>query len=73
MTTEVLFEVWEHKIPVVAEGVAHAAGILYGHHWRPWPPHGTVTVCEACGTVRRADGKNKPCRGPHGIRPFKGR
>jgi hypothetical protein len=30
------------------------------HVWAAW---GDVTSCAACGNVRRADGKNSPCRG----------
>lgn len=31
------------------------------HHWIE---RFGLTCCRVCGFVRRADGKNKPCRGP---------
>ncbi len=51
-----------------------------GHQWNPlaggsrehrWARRETFgfTACSACGIVRRADGKNKPCRGPVVVRP----
>lgn len=36
-----------------------------GHLWStapPWP------VCTVCGIVQRADGQNRPCKGPTRLR-----
>lgn len=35
------------------DSLAHIWGVMLGH-----------PCCWRCGFVRRADGKNKPCRGP---------
>lgn len=32
------------------------------HDWKWWPNFG-FNACTRCGIVRRADGKNRPCRG----------
>jgi len=31
-----------------------------GHHWIKWRQ---FTCCRDCGIIRRADDKNKPCKG----------
>lgn len=35
-----------------------------------WHERFNLTCCKVCGIVRRADGKNKPCRGPMRLRPM---
>lgn len=32
----------------------------------------TWQFCKVCGIVRRADEKNKPCKGPTKLRPMEG-
>lgn len=38
------------------------------HEWVP-APNRDWDMCAKCGFIRRADGKNKPCRGPVPILP----
>ena len=35
-----------------------------------WGTHFGMPCCDVCGIVQRADGKNKPCRGPMRLRPM---
>jgi hypothetical protein len=37
-----------------------------------WFEKDDLTSCCRCGIVRRADGKNKPCRGAAKLRPMEG-
>jgi hypothetical protein len=38
-----------------------------GHEWGH--KLGSLVCCTRCGVVRRADGKNNPCRGPVVVTP----
>lgn len=38
-----------------------------GHKWGYWKKD-TFKCCQICGMIRRADKKNKPCKGPAKLR-----
>lgn len=40
-----------------------------GHRWGYWK-NDTYECCRICGYVRRADKKNKPCKGQPKLRPY---
>lgn len=48
------------------EAIVHAA--IGAHDWFT-PNFIGYECCRACGIIKRADGKNKPCKGPVGVRP----
>jgi len=37
------------------------------HRWTTWPSITPLTFCADCNVVQRAEGKNRPCRGPVGL------
>lgn len=50
------------ELPDGAEAVSQVLGVATsnGHHWIE---RFNLVCCRDCGIVRRADDKNKPCRG----------
>jgi len=55
----------------VAEREAYAGerNFVAAHEWHE---RFGLTCCRVCGIVQRADGKNKPCKGPMKLRPLEG-
>jgi len=48
-------------------GIAHPViGRSNGHRWIDWR---SIICCADCGFIRRADDKNKPCRGTVSVGP----
>lgn len=61
---EALGKAWLRGGASLADGIRAKTAMLErmqeSHDWGAWQ---SMTVCRVCGVCRRADGKNKPCRG----------
>jgi hypothetical protein len=49
------------------KGCPYLAGWIADHNWVNRPPV-AWEFCLTCGIVKRADGKNRPCKGPTKLR-----